>query len=129
MQSNRPSFRPSTRPSSSPTRRRHPRTPVQVQVRWHNRREEGVEAEIHDISAEGLFVVSATPLPESIVAGDIVWVIVPGAANQNSESVLTGTIRWRGFHPTHQVAGCGIELDADSLVLVQQLFPAVSMRP
>jgi hypothetical protein len=102
---------------------------VQVQVRWHNRREEGVEAEIFDISAEGLFVVSATPLPESIDSGDVVWVIVPGAANQTKEEVLTGVVRWRGFHPTHQLAGCGIELDEQSLVQIQRLFPAVSIRP
>jgi hypothetical protein len=113
-------------PSNRPVRRRHPRTPIQVSVRWHNRREEGVEAEILDISAEGLFLVSAHTLPESIDAGDLVWVSIPRAGGQE---VLTGTVRWRGFHPHHEHPGCGVELDAESAAKVQQLFPAVSLPP
>lgn len=108
------------RPSSSPTRRRHPRTPVHVHVRWHNRLEEGASAEIHDISAEGLFVVSAHPLPSSIDSGDLVWVVVPTSAG---EEVLAGTVRWRGFHPGHEHPGCGIELEPKSSERLQQLFP------
>jgi hypothetical protein len=112
----------SSRPSSIPARRRHVRTPTQVHVRWHNRSEEGVAAEIYDISAEGLFVVSSHPLPAGLDAGDIVWVIVPTSAG---EEVLTGTVRWRGFHPTHELPGCGIELDRTGLLQVQRLFPSV----
>jgi hypothetical protein len=99
---------------------------VQVLVHWHNRYEEGVAAEIYDVSAEGLFVVSAHPLPEAVVAGDVVWVVVPGSAG---EEVLTGTVRWRGFHPTHNVLGVGIELDQQGYTQVQRLFPSTSIRP
>lgn len=95
-------------------------------MHWHNRYEEGASAEIYDVSAEGLFVVSATPLPEAVDAGDVVWVIVPNAAG---EEVLTGTVRWRGFHPTHNLPGVGIELDHHGQQLVQRLFPATSLRP
>lgn len=116
----------SSRPSQNPTRRRHPRTPVQVLVHWHNRCEEAVEAEIFDVSAEGLFVVSAKPLPEAVDAGDVVWVSVPSSAG---EEVLTGTVRWRGFHPTHNLPGVGIELDERGHKLVQRLFPSTSIRP
>lgn len=116
----------SLRPSQLPTRRRHPRTPVQVLVHWHNRYEEGVAAEIYDVSAEGLFIVSASPLPEAVDSGDVVWVIVPSAAG---EEVLTGIVRWRGFHPTHNLPGVGVELDEHGHTLVQRLFPSTSIRP
>jgi hypothetical protein len=97
---------------------------VQVLVHWHNRCQEGVEAEIYDVSAEGLFIVSSHPLPEAVDSGDVVWVIVPGATG---EQVLTGTVRWRGFHPTHNLPGVGIELDQQGNLQVRQLFP--SIRP
>jgi hypothetical protein len=99
---------------------------VQVLVHWHNRYEEGVAAEIYDVSAEGLFVVSAAPLPEAVDAGDVVWVVVPSPAG---EEVLTGTVRWRGFHPTHTLPGVGIELDEHGQQHVQRLFPSTSIRP
>jgi hypothetical protein len=116
----------SVRPSQTPSRRRHPRTPVQVQVHWHNRYEEGVSAEVFDVSAEGLFIVSAAPLPEAVDSGDLVWVIVPSTAG---EEVLTGTVRWRGFHPTHNLPGLGVELDSRGQDLIQRLFPATSIHP
>lgn len=99
---------------------------MQVLVHWHNRYEEGVAAEIYDVSAEGLFVVSASPLPEAVDSGDVVWVIVPTAAG---DEVLTGIIRWRGFHPTHNLPGVGISLDENGHTLVQRLFPSTSIRP
>jgi hypothetical protein len=114
----------SSRPSQGPTRRRFPRTPVQVQVRWYNRWEEGVAAEVYDISAEGLFVVSAHPLPEAVDTGDIVWVVMPTAMG---EEVLTGTVRWRGFHPTHNLPGVGVELDEQGYGQIRRLYP--SIRP
>jgi hypothetical protein len=106
----------SARPSQNPARRRHPRTPVQVLVHWHNRCEEGVQAEIFDVSAEGLFIVSSHPLPESVDTGDVVWVIVP---NASGDETLTGTVRWRGFH-------LGIELDQKGYTQVRRLFPSIS---
>lgn len=99
---------------------------MQVHVHWHNRYEEGVSAEIYDVSAEGLFVVSAHPLPQAVDAGDIVWVIVP---TSTGEEVLTGTVRWRGFHPTHNLPGVGVELDTHGTAQLQRLFPAASIRP
>jgi PilZ domain len=116
-----------SKPSVRPSRRRHPRVPIHVKVRWHNRRDEGVEAEIYDISAEGLFLVSSHPLPESVDGGDLVWVVIPRA---QAEVVLTATVRWRGYHPRHEVPGVGVELDEDSAARIQELFPAaVSMAP
>lgn len=99
---------------------------MQVLVHWHNRYEEGVAAEIYDVSAEGLFVVSATPLPDAVDAGDVVWVIVPSA---EGDQVLSGTVRWRGFHPTHTLPGVGILLDEHGQHLVQRLFPATTSIP
>ena len=112
----------SARPSQTPARRRHPRTPVHVLVHWHNRAEEGVEAEIYDVSAEGLFIVSSNPLPETVDTGDVVWVIVPSATG---DETLTGTVRWRGFHPTHNLPGVGIELDQRGYTQIRRLFPSI----
>ena len=95
----------STSPSSIPAQRRHPRTRVHVSVRWFNRAEEEVEAEILDMSEEGVFVVSADPLPDAVGAGDTVWISVPSSGGSVT---LTGSVRWRGFHPGHQVLGCGV---------------------
>lgn len=91
-------------------------------MRWHNRREESVGAKIHDISAEGLFLVPEHDLPDSVRAGDAVWVVV---SSEGKDETLAGTIRWRGFHPSHHVIGCGIQLDGNSLQLVEKLFPVV----
>jgi len=43
--------------------------------------------------------------------------------------VLTGIVRWRGFHPTHQSIGCGIQLDPPSAESLARLFPAVLSSP
>jgi PilZ domain len=109
-------------PSSKPAQRRHPRTNVHVTVRWFNRAEEAVEAEILDVSAEGVFVVSADPLPDAVGPGDTVWVCVPSAAGSVT---LTGTVRWRGYHPGHQLLGCGIQLEGRSLELIRKLVPSL----
>jgi hypothetical protein len=109
-------------PSGSPSRRAHRRNAVQVRVRWHNRREESVSARIHDISAEGLFLVPEHALPDSVRAGDPVWVVV---TSEGKDETLAGTIRWRGFHPAHHVIGCGIQLDGNSPEIVERLFPIV----
>lgn len=93
-------------------------------MRWHNRREERVSAHIHDISAEGLFLVPEHTLPDSVRAGDAVWVVITA---DGKEETLTGTIRWRGFHPSHQLVGCGIQLDSQSVQIVERLFPVVRL--
>jgi hypothetical protein len=110
----------SVSPSSIPAQRRHPRTKVHVTVRWFNRAEEAVEAEILDMSAEGVFVVSADPLPDAVGPGDTIWISVPSAGD---DVTLTGTVRWRGFHPGHQVLGCGIHLEGQSLEIIRKLLP------
>ena len=94
-------------------------------VRWFNRAEEAAEAQILDVSSEGLFVVSVDPLPDAISPDDVVWISVPSAAGSVT---LTGTVRWRGFHPGHHVLGCGIHLDASSLETLQKLLPALAQR-
>ena len=117
----------STSPSSLPTQRRHPRTNVHVTVRWFNRAEEAAEAEILDVSAEGLFIVSVEPLPDAVGPDDVVWISVPSAGGGVT---LTGTVRWRGFHPGHHVLGCGIHLEAPSLEILRRLLPSLtSTRP
>jgi hypothetical protein len=110
--------------SKSPSRRRHPRKATLVTVRWHNRAQEGVSAEIHDVSAEGLFVVPVGLLPDAVRSGDPVWVVVRTAAGE--EQTLTGTVRWRGFHPKHNVQGCGIQLDASCLAGLRRVLPVPS---
>lgn len=110
----------SSRPSQGPTRRRHERAAARVTVRWHNRSEEGVLAVLHDVSAEGLFLVPEGALPDGVSVGDSVWVVVP--SGDHSET-LSGTVRWRGFHPRHGLIGVGIQVEGRSLALIQRAFP------
>jgi hypothetical protein len=107
---------------SADPKRSYPRSRVLVFVRWHNRREEGVSAELCDVSAEGVFLVPAGALPDQVDVGDPVWIIVPVA---EGEKTLTGVVRWRGFHPSHELIGCGIKLDPGSYEIVRGLFPIV----
>jgi len=104
----------------SPPKRQHPRSRVLVVVRWHNRQEESVPAELCDVSAEGVFLVPTGPLPDNVSSGDPVWISVHTTAG---DEVLSGTIRWRGFHPSHEATGCGIQLDPRSLGIVERIFP------
>jgi hypothetical protein len=94
-------------------------------VRWFNRAEEAAEAEILDVSSEGLFVVSVETLPDAVSPDDIVWISVPSAGGSVT---LTGTVRWRGFHPGHHVLGCGIHLEPSSLETLHKLLPALAQR-
>ena len=103
-------------------KRSHPRSRVLVLVRWHNRREEGVSAELCDVSAEGVFLVPTGALPDQVDVGDPVWIVVPAA---DGEKTLTGIVRWRGFHPSHELIGCGIKLDPSSHEIVRGLFPVI----
>jgi hypothetical protein len=112
--------------SLSPSRRRHERTATRVTVRWHNRDQEGVSAQIHDVSAEGLFIVPVGLLPAALRAGDPVWVVVRTPTGE--EETLTGTVRWHGFHPKHNVPGCGVLLDASSIAAMRRVLPIAS-RP
>ena len=113
----------STRPSQNPSRRRHERTSSYVTVRWHNRSEEGVEAVVHDVSVEGLFLVPEGQLPDSVSVGDPVWVVVPFSGQAET---LSGVVRWRGFHPRHGLLGVGIQVEGRSLELIQRAFPGLA---
>ena len=109
--------------ASTPPRRQHPRTAIRARVHWHNRREEHAPAELYDASAQGVFLVPEGTLPAEIRPGDPVWIVV---ANAGTEVTLTGTIRWRGFHPGHAHPGCGIQLDPASFDAVERLFVSVA---
>lgn len=112
-------------PSKLPARRRHPRTPSRVVVRWHNRVEEGVPAVIYDVSAEGFFLVPEGAMPSTIRAGDAVWVVV--SVGETTES-LSGTVRWSGVHPAYKLVGCGVQVAAPSVELLHRAFPELQHR-
>jgi hypothetical protein len=100
-------------------RRREPRSPTLVHVRWVNQESEGAPAELFDVSASGFFVVPIGEIPESIGAGDPVWIIV---RQPDGPKTLTGTVRWRGFSQAQGAIGCGVLLDQTCLVLSASIF-------
>lgn len=110
----------SHRPSTGPSRRRHERALANVTARWHNRSEEGVAAVIHDVSTEGLFLVPDGSMPESVDIGAVVWVVVPMSGQP---ATLSGTVRWKGFHPRHGMSGFGIRVEGPSVDLILRAFP------
>ena len=79
--------------------------------------------EICDVSAQGIFVVATSALPDEVGAGDLTQITLK---TQQGEETLTGIVRWRGFHPLHQAIGCGIRLDEASMATVARLFPALT---
>jgi hypothetical protein len=100
-------------------RRRDPRTQRLVRVRWVNRESERQSAEVCDVSASGFFIVPSGAFPESVGAGDPVWVIVEDA---DGEKTLTGTVRWRGYSEEHNGIGCGVLLDPSCVALAATIF-------
>jgi hypothetical protein len=78
--------------------------------------------EICDVSAQGVFVVATSALPDDVGVGDLTQITL---RTQVGEETLTGIVRWRGYHPLHQSIGCGIRLDEASIALVARLFPAL----
>lgn len=78
--------------------------------------------EICDVSAQGVFVVATSALPDDVGTGDLTQITLK---TQLGEETLTGIVRWRGFHPLHQAIGCGIRLDEASIATVARLFPAL----
>jgi hypothetical protein len=78
--------------------------------------------EICDVSAQGLFIVSTTAIPDEVGVGDSTQITM---TTENGEEVLKGVVRWRGFHPAHQAIGCGIRLDQPSAQAILRLFPAL----
>lgn len=101
-------------------RRVYPRHRVRVAVVWRMRQDAPVAAEICDLSAQGMFVVATTALPDDVGTGDTTQIALTTAAGS---ATLTGIVRWRGYHPLHQAIGCGILLDESSAADLKRLFP------
>lgn len=78
--------------------------------------------EICDVSARGLFLVSRTALPDDVGIADRASVTV---RTTYGEETLVGVVRWRGYHPSHEAIGCGIELDKPSQAVLLRLFPVL----
>jgi hypothetical protein len=104
-------------------RRIYPRHRVRVAVSWRNRRLEAMPGEICDVSAQGLFLVSTTAIPDDVGVGDSTEIAI---STEHGEEVLRGVVRWRGFHPTHQAIGCGIRLDEPSALTIVRMFPVLA---
>jgi hypothetical protein len=107
---------------ASAERRIYPRHRVRVAVLWNGRRPEPMSGEICDVSAQGLFVVSTTAIPDEVGVGDSTQLTL---STQNGRETLHGVVRWRGYHPAHQAIGCGIQLDETSAQAILRLFPAL----
>jgi len=103
-------------------RRIYPRHRVRIAVLWHNRQQDLMPGEICDVSAQGIFVVATSALPDDVGVGDYTQITMQTAQGQEA---LAGVVRWRGFHPLHQAIGCGIQLDKASMATVARLFPAL----
>lgn len=107
-------------------RRIYPRHRVRVAVIWRNRDNVPMPGEICDVSAHGLFLVSTSALPDDVGVGDATEISI---VCEGQPRLLTGIVRWRGFHPSHQAIGCGIQLDDESAELMATVFPAVLAPP
>jgi hypothetical protein len=107
---------------ASAERRIYPRHRVRVAMLWKGRRPEPMSGEICDVSAQGLFVVSTTAIPDEVGVGDSTQITV---STESGRETLSGVVRWRGYHPAHQAIGCGIQLDKASAGVIVRLFPAV----
>ena len=86
----------------------HPRHRVRVAVLWRSRRSQSEPGEICDIAAQGLLLVATTALPDEVGVGDTARITV---RTESGEGILSGTVRWRGFHPAYEAIGCGIRFD------------------
>jgi hypothetical protein len=106
-------------------RRVFPRHRVRVVVSWCKRVHEVMVGEICDVSAEGVFLVSRTALPDDVGVGDSTRITV---RTDYGEEDLVGMVRWRGFHPLYEAIGCGIRLDEPSRAAIARLFPQLLGR-
>ena len=91
-------------------------------VLWRNRQQDLMPGEICDVSAQGVFLVATSALPDEVGVGDLTQMTFK---TQAGEERLAGVVRWRGFHPLHQAIGCGIRLDEPSMATLSRLFPAL----
>jgi len=103
-------------------RRIYPRHRVHVAVVWNNCRATPMRGEICDVSAQGVFIVSSTALPDDVGIGDATRITV---TTKSGPQEISGIVRWRGFHPAHQAIGCGIQLDEPSIEIVARMFPVL----
>jgi len=106
-------------------RRLFPRHRVSVVVTWCKRDQDLMLGELCDLSAQGVFLLSRTALPDDVGVGDRTQISVRTAY---AEEDLVGTVRWRGYHPTHHAIGCGIQLDESSRSAILRLFPELQAR-
>lgn len=81
-----------------------------------------MRGEICDVSAQGVFIVSTSALPDDVGVGDATQITV---STKSGKEVLSGIVRWRGYHPAHQAIGCGIKLDQPSTEVIARLFPVL----
>jgi hypothetical protein len=81
-----------------------------------------MRGEICDVSAQGVFIVSTTALPDEAGVGDTTQITI---STKSGKEVISGIVRWRGFHPAHQAIGCGIQLDEPSTKVIARLFPVL----
>jgi hypothetical protein len=103
-------------------RRIHPRHRVRVAVVWSNRDAIPMSGEICDLSSQGVFIVSTSALPDDVGIGDTTRITIKTGT---TDEVISGIVRWRGYHPAHQAIGCGIQLDEPSCGVIARLFPIV----
>ena len=103
-------------------RRIYPRHRDKVAVEWGKRQLESMPGEICDVSAQGVFIVSRSALPDNVGIGDTTQITL---STISGPVVLSGIVRWRGFHPNHQAIGCGIQLDEASAQTIARLFPSI----
>jgi len=103
-------------------RRFYPRYRVRVAVLWRDRHHGLMRGEICDVSTHGLFLVATTALPDDVGIGDSTQITVK---TLTGEEVMTGLVRWRGYHPMHDAIGCGIQLDDASVPVISRLFPVL----
>lgn len=78
--------------------------------------------ELCDVSLHGVFLVSTQALPDDVGIGDITQISLRA---RGKEEILSGMVRWRGYHPLHEAIGCGIQLDDASVDVIVRLFPAL----
>lgn len=98
----------------APERRGKPRKPVRWPATWWvwDQTGPGVldEGEVHDVSAEGVFLAPYSMASHPLWPGTRIRVGVSSPVN-GEELQIFGTVRWVGLHRIHRCGGVGIELE------------------
>jgi hypothetical protein len=87
-------------------------------LRWHHREREGEAAVVRDLSPRGMFLTPIGVMPHQIAVGDVVWLAI---RMRDEEHVLSAIVRWRGYSPTHQRDGFGLEFEKSSINTAEKL--------